>query len=342
MLLTLPMVSALKRTHPSCHVTVLASAANAAAARHHPDVDRVEVDPLDAKGSGLRGVWSLVGQIRELGCDAAVVVHPTPRLALAVCLAGVPVRIGTAYRAYSFLFNRRVAEHRSRPPWQHEGRYNLNLLQPLGVTATEVRGVQWQVETAEDAHIDRVVQEAGLAAGRFVVLHPGNLGSALNWSPVQYGELGRRLALEGLRVVVTGSQTEEALTARVCASVGPGATNLGGKLTLAQLAALLRRSALYVGSSTGPTHLAAAVGTPVVALYSPLRSNAPVRWAPIGEEVAVLQPALDLVCRRCRGPRCPYYHCMERHLSVDDVERAARRVLRLPPPPQRPEPPLRQ
>ena len=327
MLLTLPMVPALKRALPACRVTVLASAANAAAAQHHPGVDQVEIDPLEAKGSGLHGVRRLAAQIRRLGCDAAVVVHPTPRLALAVYLAGVPLRIGTAYRAYSFLFNRRVREHRSRAPWKHEALYNVNLLRPLGVEPTEILAMQWQVGAEEAAQVAHVLKDAGIAAARFIVLHPGNSGSALNWSPVQYGELGRRLAAEGLRVVITGSESEVALTARVSNSVGPGAIDLGGKLTLAQVAALLRRGALYVGSSTGPTHLAAAVGTSVVALYSPLRSNAPVRWAPIGERVTVLQPAVDLVCPRCLGPRCPYYHCMETRLHVDDVVRAARQVL---------------
>jgi len=333
MLLTLPMVPALKRAFPACRVTVLASAANAAAARHHPGVDHVEVDPQEAKGSRLRGVWSLVGQIRRLGCDVAVLVHPTPRLALAVYLAGVPIRIGTAYRAYSFLFNRRVSEHRSRPPWKHEARYNVNLLRPLGVEPAEVLPVRWQVGAEEAADVDRILQDAGLAGARLIVLHPGNSGSALNWAPAQYGELGRRLLAAGVRVIVTGSAAEVGLTASVAAGIatdaGPGAVDLGGKLTLAQLAALLRRCELYIGSSTGPTHLAAAVETPVVALYSPLRSNAPVRWAPIGDRVTVLQPALDVVCPRCLGPRCPYYHCMERHLGVDDVERAARELLGL-------------
>jgi ADP-heptose:LPS heptosyltransferase len=374
MLLTLPMVPALKRAFPACRVTVLASAANAAAARHHPGVDHVEVDPLEAKGSRLRGVWSLAAQIRRVECDAAVVVHPTPRLALAVYLAGVPMRIGSAYRAYSFLFNRRVREHRSRLPWKHETVYNLNLLQPLGVTPTNMPSLQWtvdcfgnrastssaravgisiskensahpepvegcgsrlstllqwQVGADEAAQADRLLRDVGLGTERFIVIHPGNAGSALNWSPAQYGELGRRLAAAGVRVVITGSEAEVALTAHVSASAGPGTVDLGGKLTLVQLAALLKRCALYVGSSTGPTHLAAAVGAPVVALYSPLRSNAPDRWAPIGERVTVLQPAVDLVCPRCLGPRCPYYHCMERHLGVDDVERAARQVLGL-------------
>jgi ADP-heptose:LPS heptosyltransferase len=327
MLLTLPAVHALKLAYPTCRITVLASAANAEAARHHPDVDQVEIDPLEAKGSGLRGVRRLAQQIRRLGCDAAVLVHPTPRLALAVYLAGVSVRVGTAYRAYSFLFNRRVREHRRRPPWKHEAIYNLNLFRSLGVTQAGVSGMAWRADSADAAHVERLLQLADVHTTKVVVIHPGNAGSALNWSPAQYGELGKRLQACDVQVVITGGAQEVGLTAQVASIIGPGAVDLGGRLALPQLAALLSRCVLYIGSATGPTHLAAAVGVPVVALYSPLRSSVPARWAPVGARVEVLQPAVDLVCPKCLGPRCPYYHCMQRHLSVDDVERAARRAL---------------
>jgi heptosyltransferase-3 len=326
MLLTLPAAHAIKAAHPAWRVSVLASAANAEAARHHPDVDHVEVDPREAKGSGLRGVGGLACQLRSLGCDAAVVVHPTPRLALAVALAGVPIRIGSAYRAYSFLFNRRVRQHRRHPPWRHESRYNIDLLQPLGIEATPSTHVSWQVTAEEAAAVDSLLRERDLGAP-FAVLHPGNAGSAMNWAANQYSELGRRLAARGMRVAITGGPAEAALTAEVAAAVGNGAHDLGGALTLPQLAAVLRRCLLYVGSATGPTHLAAAVGVPVLALYSPLRSSVPVRWRPLGPQVRLMQPAVDLVCPTCLGPQCPYYNCMHRHLSVDDVERAAHQVL---------------
>jgi len=327
MLLTLPAVHALKVADPTCRVSVLASPANAEAARHDPEVDHVEVDPLEAKGSGLRGVRALARQLRGLRCDAAVVVHPTPRLALAVFLAGIPIRIGTAYRAYSLLFNRRIRQHRRRPPWRHESQYNVELLAPLGVRAATVTPGTWRVGPDEATMVERLLRTHDALAAPLVVLHPGNAGSAMNWAAAQYGDLGRRLAAGGVRIAVTGGRSEGELTAEVARLVGAAAIDLGGLLTLPQLAALLARSVLYVGSATGPTHLAAAVGTPVLALYSPLHSSAPPRWRPLGADVHVLQPAVDVVCPKCLGPACPYYHCMQRHLSVDAVEQAAARVL---------------
>jgi heptosyltransferase-3 len=306
---------------------VLASAVNVEAARHDPRVDGVEVDRFEAKGSRLRGLGALVRQVRALCCDAAVVVHPTPRLALAVFLAGVPVRVGTAYRAYSLLFNRRIREHRRRPPFKHESEHNLNLLRGLGITPGPVTPFRWHVASGEARAVEQLLAARGVLDARPVVLHPGSAGSNLNWSASQYGELGRRLVGRGVRVLVTGTAPESELTARVARLIGAEAVDLAGQLSLVQLAALLSRCALYVGSSTGPTHLAAAVGTPVIGLYSPLRSANPQRWRPLGTRVTVLQPAVDLVCPTCLGERCPYYHCMERHLSVEAAERAAVAVL---------------
>jgi ADP-heptose:LPS heptosyltransferase len=264
MLLTLPAARALKAAYPACRITVLASAANAVAARHHPDVDQVEVDAYEAKGSGMRGVVALAQRLRGLACDAAVVVHPTPRLAFAIYMARIPVRVGTAYRAYSWLFNHRVAQHR-RHTTQHESQLNVELLAPLGVTPAPVVPVVWTVEPHERAAAEALLKRTGCEAGRFVVLHPGNAGSAMNWAPEQYSDLGRRLVEAQFKVAVTGGNAETELTRQVVSGI-PGAVDLGGQLTLPELAAVLQRAAVYVGSATGPTHLAAAVGLPVVAL----------------------------------------------------------------------------
>lgn len=328
LLLTLPAACALKAADPTCRVSVLASPANAEAARHHPDVDHVEVDRVEAQGSGLRRLGPLVQQIRALRCDSAVIAHPTPRLAVAVWLAGVPVRIGTAYRGYSFLFNRRVREHRRRPPWKHESQYTLNMLEPLGVTAGDAPVVAWRIDPPEVFAADQLCRAHGLAGKRLIAIHPGNAGSSMNWSSDQYAALGRVLASRPDRaILVTGGSSERTLTAQVAAAIGANAVDLGGQLTLPELAAVIARCAVYVGSSTGPTHLAAAVGTPIVALYSPMRSAVPARWGPLGAATRVLQPEVGMVCVKCRGARCPHYHCMKRLLLPAEVARVVEEFL---------------
>ena len=171
----------------------------------------------------------------------------------------------------------------------------------------------WQVAAEDAAAVEHLLAAHGLgAAPALATVHPGHGGSSLNWTPERYAELADCLATErGMAIVVTGAAADAAVVARVCAAMRAPALNLAGQLSVPQLAALVARSALYVGSSTGPTHVAAAVGTPVVAVYCPLEHSLPDRWRPQAEQCTVLLPPVDQVCPTCLGPRCQFYPCME-------------------------------
>ncbi|MCX8072110.1 MAG: glycosyltransferase family 9 protein [Candidatus Binatia bacterium] len=326
MLLTLPMAQVLRAAQPEWRVSVLASPANREAAEHHPDVSEVLVD-IEAKHSGLRQLRALA---RDLAgrFDAAILVHPTPRLALALWLAHIPLRIGTAYRAYSFLLNRRVRQHR-RGRAIHESLLNLELLSAVGIAPPQaVPPLRWQMRDHEVERVEALLRQHGLSGESWAVIHPGSAGSALNWDASAYAAFGQRIAKAGHRVVVTGTMREQALAARVCSGIGSAAVNLCGALSLGELAVALQRCSLFIGGSTGPTHLAALLGAPTVALYSPLRSQRPERWQPLGPRVLTLLPDVGQQCPRCLGARCPYFLCMTQRLSVDTVWQAAQQLLR--------------
>jgi len=311
MIVTTPLFTAIKRARPDCRLTVLASAAGAEVARAHPAVDAVEVDPIQAKGSGWRGTLRLARRLRRLRCDAAVVVHSKHRLAAAVWLAGIPVRVGPGQRGYSFLYNRPVVQDHRTPPIRHETSYCLDLLRPLGIEPDAGLRPTWTVAPTDAAAVDEILRARGGGRG-VVTIHPGHGGSSLNWTPERYAELADALAAErGLAIAVTGAPHEAAVVARMCAAMHAPALNLTGQLSIAQLAALIARSVLFVGSSTGPSHLAAAVGTPVVALYCPLAECVPERWRPQSDACTVLLPPVNQVCPTCLGPKCSFFPCME-------------------------------
>src|SRR5262249_2165530 len=120
---------------------------------------------------------------------------------------------------------------------------------------------------------------------------------------------------------------EAEVVERVCAAMRAPALNLTGQLSIPELAALIARSILYVGSSTGPSHLAAAVGTPVVALYCPLAECVPERWRPLGDTGQVLVPPVGQVCPTCLGANCRFFPCMEM-IAPRTVADAAEQLLR--------------
>ena len=137
--------------------------------------------------------------------------------------------------------------------------------------------------------------------------------------------LGERIATAyGFRILVTGGKNEARAVDAVVQRAGPRALSLCGKLTLPELAALYARGTLVVANSTGPLHLAAALGTPVVGIYPQLTPMSPARWGPYSGTSRVLVPDAPADCAKCRnGERCA---CIE-SITLDEVYEAARSFL---------------
>jgi len=235
----------------------------------------------------------LLLEIARRGIDEAAILtsfHQSPLpLALLLRLAGVP-RIGATSEDYpgSLLDVR----HRVYDD-VHEVERSLSLMRALGHTLPDdddgaLRVLHGPAELPFD--------------GPYVVVHPGASVPARAWAPERHAELVGALADAGWNVAVTGAPSERALTARVAAGAsGDRVRDLGGATDLAQLAAVLEGAAAVVVGNTGPAHLAAAVGTPVVSLYAP--TVPAVRWRPWRVPHAILNEVVP--CAGCRARACP-------------------------------------
>ena len=139
--------------------------------------------------------------------------------------------------------------------------------------------------------------------GRYLVVHPGTSAPARAYPEALWALAVKELSLAGWSIAVTGGQRERRLTRELTTSSGAvQVTDLGGQLDLAGLAAVIDGAAAVVVGNTGPAHLAAAVGTPVVSLFAPVVSAA--RWAPYGVPVVLLGDQ-QAPCRNSRSQRCP-------------------------------------
>ncbi|MBI3599708.1 MAG: glycosyltransferase family 9 protein, partial [Nitrospinae bacterium] len=161
-----------------------------------------------------------------------------------------------------------------------------------------------------------------------VGIHPGSGGSARNWKPEKYAELADKIIDKtGAVIFVTGGTGEEELLDRIVSSVKGKVVKYISYDGLKELSAVIKRFNVMVGSSTGPIHIATAVGTPVVSIYCPIFVCQPKRWGPIGEKDIAIVPDVPF-CKKCVFEKCKYYDCMDR-ISVDRVfEEVEKRLLR--------------
>jgi ADP-heptose:LPS heptosyltransferase len=320
-ILTLPMAHVLREQIPGVSVTMLLRRYTTEIVDAHGDI--AQVITCDDE-HGTIPFFSLVRRLRAEKFDAVIHTHPRPRLALITWIARIPVRVGTGYRFYSFLFNKKVFEHRKDARF-HELEYNLHLLRALGCDFDEkaVKPVLPVFPEAE-ASVSKLLAKYGVTKEeKVVILHPGSGGSARDWCAANFGEVGKRLVeLPGVRVVVTWVPGEKKVIDEVMQMTGGKAIPLVGVLTLREYAALAHRAAVFVGNSTGTLHIAAAVGTAVVGLYPQVTALNATRWGPYTDKKIVFTPLGKPVdCTACRQTGDGACGCMD-SIPVENVYNA--------------------
>jgi ADP-heptose:LPS heptosyltransferase len=318
LIVSLPIAAAIRQRLPDVEIAYLVSPYTA------PIVDRIaEID----RTLTIPAMHRALHVMKAYRPDAILFARPDFRLALEALLARIDVRIGTGYRLYSGLFTRWVYEHRKKGA-KHEARYGVNLLTPLLDGELPVMMPELRVSMEGAAEAERKLKEAGIT-GEYMVIHPGSKGSAATYPPDRYAAVGRALLDEhrDLSIVVTAGPGEEALARQVAEGIGRGRrAAVIGELSLDGLSELLRRARGFLGSSSGPAHLAALVRTPVVGLYPGLPPMWPARWHPLGEHVTTLVPHADEpLCHDCEREHEPE-NCVGR-IAVERLIEACRGML---------------
>lgn len=274
--------------------------------------------------------------------DAALLLHYDAALARCLRGRGVSPRVGPLSKWSSWLFlDRGVWQRRSRGG-RHESEYNLRLARalagvgPAGAPAEAGDGdrdgapgalppvPRLALSPAQRERGRRFRAEEAGGAGTVAFVHPGSGGSALNWPAERFGEVAAQLAASGWRVFLTGGPADAEAVRRAAAAAGPGVADTAGRWDLREFLGVLSGGDVLVGPSTGPLHMAAALGLAVAGVYPPLPVQSIGRWGPRGERVRAVAPALDCPARlTCRGERCRHWNCLER-INVSDVVALAR------------------
>jgi heptosyltransferase-2 len=299
--LTTAALRALRKKFPAAKISVLLSPNTRDLVEGNPDVDRVLFDDKAGSHRGM-GYLRLIRDIRRCHFDLAIVYHTKKRMNFLCWAAGIPVRLGYKNEKFGFLLNVPLLDDRPLGK-KHEVRYCLDVLEKLGITdAPSVLHVPTRAHN--DAWADNWMRRCGLSPGHgLIAVSPSASCPTRRWPVIRFIELIPALQSRFKAPVVIVGGAEGRLMAEEIQRAVPGPIyNLTGETTLGQLASLLKRCKLLVSNDSGPVHLAAALGTPVVSIFTRNQPGInPERWKPLGEKSIYVAPDEDMSISFAKG-----------------------------------------
>jgi lipopolysaccharide heptosyltransferase II len=326
-LMTTPAIRAFKESLSGCRISLLTSASGVAAAKHVPEIDaaiQFSAPWMKSTGGAPTGDGALIDELKKRHFDAAAiftVYSQNPLPAAYLCyLAGIPRRLGYARENPYQLLTHWQPDPEPAQTVRHEVLRQLALAAAVGCRTSNER-LSFAVPEAARRRI------RGLRLKNpFVVVHPGASAPSRRYPPEQFGRAMDLLASQtGCEIVFSGDAQERPLVDLVRKSMFVSTRSCAGRLDLGELGALIEAADLLVSNNTGPAHLAAALGTPVVDLYA-LTNPQHTPW-----QVASRVLFHDVPCRNCYKSVCPKGHndCLRR-VEPERVASAARELLHLP------------
>ena len=324
--LSTPVVQALREAYPHAFIAMLVSPACQELVAGNPHLNEVMTYDKRLLHRSVLSTVRFARRLRSMGFDTALVLHPSNRSHWIPWLAQIPVRVGYARKSRWLLTHR--LPHRKQEGERHEAEYTLDLLTLLGRELPLTPRPLVVVQPRCTQRVEGLLSSAMLEAGRpLVAIHPSASCVSKRWLPDRFAQVADRLITDThVSVCLVAGDADMACANQVAGLMRHPAVNLAGRLTLGELAALLARSRLLISNDSGPVHIAAAVGTPVVDIFGRnQRGLSRLRWGPIGDGHMVLQK--DVGCVTCLAHACDIDFLCLTSLTVEEVYQAAASIL---------------
>ncbi|MDD2679598.1 MAG: glycosyltransferase family 9 protein [Candidatus Omnitrophica bacterium] len=277
-LLNIPAFRALKEAYPHAQLTLAVKSGVQPLAECIEYADKVAVWDDDFRKN-----------LRKEGFDACVILNPTKEAHWAAFFAGIPARVGYD-RKWGILLNYKIADNKNLA-LRHEVEYNLDLVSLIGARTNN-----------KAVSLKRLPKHNNLEYVTAVAIHPYTSDKVKEWPVERFRELAQRIAGEfKLRVIMVGAADTGA---GLFSNLGGNIINLVNKTSLVDLAQVLKQCRMLVSCDSGPVHLAAAVGTPVLALFrNDLPGKTAKRWGPWGKGHSVIEKnnLLDITVEEVLG-----------------------------------------
>jgi len=308
---TLPSLAALRELYPEAHITWVVEEAAAGLVNNHPLLNAVLISRRKSwikylrKGEfsrPLREMRAFLRELRKRPYDLVIDFHGLLKSALIVLLSGGKRKLGydSMQELSGLFYNEKIPEDMNK----HAVDRYLDFPRHLGAKIAKAQFIL-PSDNAAQTRMQSLLEKHHLENKKFIAVNPVAYWETKLWDDEKFARLADLIKAKlDIEVVFTGSEKEsiEKITARM----QDKAVNLAGETTLPQLAYLYQKALLLVTTDSGPMHLAAAVGTPVVALFGPTN---PQRTGPYGEGHTVIRA--DLPCSPCLRKECPNTKCMQ-------------------------------
>ena len=294
--LTLPLAGLIKAQHPDLHIAFLGQPYTRAVIEACGFIDEF----IDWQQISELLPDDQVIALRQENFDAIIHVFPRKGIAQLAKKAGIPCRIGTTGRLFHWFTCNRLVFLTRRRSRLHEAQLNVKLGKRL-IKSDEIS----EKEISQLYGLNRVEMLPEtllhqLSSDKFnLILHPKSKGSAREWGSVNFAALSAMLPREKYNIIITGTQQEGELLRKEDFFAKAGdVLDLTGRMSLAEMISFIHASDGLVAASTGPLHLAAALGKVALGLYPPLRPMHPGRWKPLGKHAGFL--VAEKECEACR------------------------------------------
>jgi heptosyltransferase-3 len=283
-LLATPAIHALRSAWPSARIAVAVNSGTEEMVSGNPDIDRVFVFDRGTRDAGGARRWReegrFLGGIRAWRPDLAVQLTEGDRGAILAFLSGARFRVGVAPARAGLWWKDRLFTHLAPPPgrFRHTVLKDLDVVAAAGIAPSDT-SLRFHVSEEDRRRAREKAAEVGVGDEPYAVVHPGSRWKFKCWTTAGMAGVLDLLENRGIRPVITGAPdpAEHRIVREIVEKRGRGVPTLVGVLTLKELGALIAGARLFVGVDSAPMHIAAAVGTPTVAVFGP---SGGFNWAP--------------------------------------------------------------
>jgi len=323
--LSTPVFRALREAYPESYIAVIVRPYAKEVVEGNPYIDEVITYDKYGAHKSIFGSLKFVFNLRRKKFSLALILHPTNRMHIISLLSGIRRRVGFN-RKLGFLLTDKV-RHSKQLGEKHELDYTLDILKKIGIDTLN-KSLYFPIKKDLKKWLSSSLHNKGIYPGDLLIaIHPTASCPSKRWPSVYFARLADELINKmGAKIIIVSGAEGRKFTDDTMSRMHGKAVDFTGKTSVGQLGSLIKESRLLVSNDSGPVHIAASLGIPVISIFGRRdKGLSPTRWRPVGAKTKVFHK--DVGCRQCLAHNCKKeFECL-RAITVEEVLEAAEKLI---------------